>query len=210
MPFQDLTPSRPLQPEPLSLSVGLLIGAACGLPIPALTWTAELARASTAAEAWSNAGLSLTWACLAAVVAMVLGGVVATAMSHARRTQEMLASKAASLLEENWELRARVEAPPEDHEPASASADRALIDAQARLLSILGEAQQDTAHRLRIHVQSLRLSRPTPIQGRVIDAIAEHVDGMGDLADDVVRYADGLQVAAEAQPDEGTPSQIAA
>lgn len=78
----------------------------------------------------------------------------------------------------------------EDPQAESDADDLALISAQACLLASFGEATQDTARRMHINLEGLRLTELSVVQERLVDALRGHVDGLWDLADDVVGYVD--------------------
>jgi hypothetical protein len=202
------TPFRPFRAVPPeatrhvdAAAVGLAVGALAGGLIPALV---------LAAEALAGAPMTLASpppAVLATLVVPALlgpaGGWIAAVVAAHRATAEAISTKAASLMDEVWTLRDALErgegpdeaapALPRGLErplPADGSDQDELTLAQARLLASFGEATQDTLRRMHVNLQGLRLAGLSHVQERLVDSLHGHVEGLWDLADDVVAYVD--------------------
>lgn len=209
---------RSTDPEALALGFGL--GAAIGTLVPALAALAELAGGAGWATIVTSPSPALVTTLLAPVAAGVAGAVCLKVLQAHRLAYDEISEKAASLMDETFDLRTaldgqpvmslpstprparpvpQIELPSHEAEPAAPAAavqagqnlpSDELASAQAQLLASFGEATQDTARRMHVNLQGLRLAGLTGIQERLVDALDGHLDGLWDLADDVVVYAE--------------------
>lgn len=81
----------------------------------------------------------------------------------------------------------------------------ALIEAQSLLLHSVGSATRDAIRRMQVHVQGLELTPLTLVQERLVRALSGHLEGLWDLAEDVVSYAE-----EEQQDQDGTSGRARA
>jgi len=72
----------------------------------------------------------------------------------------------------------------------SPSEEEALIEAQGQLLHSIGSATRDTARRMQVSLRGLAFTPLTAVQERLVHALTGHLDGLRDLADEVVSYAE--------------------
>jgi hypothetical protein len=214
--FRTFSLDQTSGPEPWITGAGL--GAVIGAVVPFVAWTAETSL-HTPEEVLVAPSPALIVTALVPVVAAAFGAWIAATRAALRHSRDELASKAASLLEEAWELRARVEEPasPTLSPPRTPAVSTPrppadpLVHVQARLLASFGDATRDTARRMHVSLQGLRLTGASPMQERMLDALHGHLEGLWDLADEVVAYAAGdPTVSEEATPRPERPPRVAA
>ena len=209
---------RSTDPEALALGFGL--GAAVGTIIPTLAAMAELAGGSTLTTLVSAPSPAMVITLLAPVAAGVAGALCLKVLQAHRLAYDEISEKAASLMDETFDLRTALDGQPVMSLPEATSMSRPvpqldrpsheaeptapaapmqaaqhvanddLATAQAHLLASFGEATQDTARRMHVNLQGLRLAGLSAVQERLVDALDGHLDGLWDLADDVVVYAE--------------------
>ncbi|MFT7519678.1 MAG: hypothetical protein ACI9MC_001821 [Kiritimatiellia bacterium] len=180
-----------------ALSVGFGIGAVIGTLFPLLAFVAEIGLGTPLVELVTHPSAALL---VTVFVPAGLGLTMAVAYHMAstwRSAYQSVAGKASQLMEENWDLMGQESQQPVVEPvdvPAPTSLDgsvaEALVSAQVDVLCSVGEATQDVARRMHVNIKGLTMTDLSQSQGRMVDALAGHVEGLWDLADDVVTYSE--------------------
>ena len=206
----DVAPSS--RPETVALGLGL--GAVVGALLPLASLTVEILAGSGMAGFVASPGLWVSL--LAPCIAGGLGAWLMPLLQAHRAAYDEIAEKAGTLMDESWELRGQLEilgeAPRgvdswgdavdfevedvteevvfEARSVALPREEEALIEAQTQLLHSIGSATRDIARRMQVSLRGLSFTPMTVVQERLVQALTGHLDGLRDLADEVVSYAE--------------------
>jgi hypothetical protein len=178
MTFRPFVKPSAFNPNPWAITIGLSAGSALGSLL--------------AAPAWLVSAPSPGIALLTTAATALVGAGVASFVDMHRRAYAEVALKASSLLEETWEaqgeqrdLEVRI-----DTHLLRSRRDEEVLSSHVELLGSIGDATQDTVHRMTVNLEGLAMTSLTPAQQRLVSALLTHTRSLSGLAEDIAHYAD--------------------